>query len=37
MTVKIEQALERVPQEELDFFIKGNIFVKAKSYEICQL
>uniref|UniRef100_H3DEJ9 Dynein axonemal heavy chain 10 n=1 Tax=Tetraodon nigroviridis TaxID=99883 RepID=H3DEJ9_TETNG len=25
MTVKIEQALERVPQEELDFFIKGNL------------
>ena len=32
MTVKIEQAVERVPQEELDFFIKGKIFIKIKSY-----
>ena len=32
MTVKIEQAVERVTQEELDFFIKGKIFIKIKSY-----
>lgn len=32
MTVKIEQAVERVPQEELDFFIKGEIFIEIKSY-----
>lgn len=25
MTIKIEQAEGRVPQEELEFFIKGNI------------
>jgi len=25
MTVKIEQADDRVPHEELDFFLKGNV------------
>lgn len=32
MTIKIEQALERVPQEELEFFIKGKIFITVKLY-----
>lgn len=27
MTIKIEQAVERVPQEELEFFIKGKILI----------
>lgn len=29
MTIKIEQAEERVPQEELEFFIKGDLFRKV--------
>lgn len=28
MTVKIEQAEGRVPQEELDFFLKGDTLTK---------
>lgn len=34
MTIKIEQALERVPQEELEFFIKGKLFITIKPYYI---
>eukprot|EP00069_Balaena_mysticetus_P013367 bmy_01484T0 len=36
MTIKIEQAEERVPQEELDFFLKGNISLeKSKRKKPC--
>lgn len=34
MTIKIEQAEGRVPQEELDFFLKGNEFA---SFHFSQL
>lgn len=34
MTIKIEQAEGRVPQEELDFFLKGNGFVGFHSPPI---
>lgn len=30
MTIKIEQAEGRAPQEELEFFIKGEIFREAE-------
>ncbi|KAE8635010.1 hypothetical protein XENTR_v10002490 [Xenopus tropicalis] len=37
MTVKIEQADGRVPQEELDFFLKGNISLeKSKRKKPCS-
>lgn len=36
MTIKIEQAEDNVPQEELDFFLKGNmniyIYIEMYSY-----
>uniref|UniRef100_F1RFM8 Dynein axonemal heavy chain 10 n=1 Tax=Sus scrofa TaxID=9823 RepID=F1RFM8_PIG len=36
MTIKIEQAEGRVPQEELDFFLKGNISLeKSKRKKPC--
>ncbi|XP_073442216.1 dynein axonemal heavy chain 10 [Dendrobates tinctorius] len=36
MTIKIEQADARVPQEELDFFLKGNISLeKSKRKKPC--
>ncbi|KAI4568749.1 hypothetical protein MJG53_014367 [Ovis ammon polii x Ovis aries] len=36
MTIKIEQAEGRVPQEELDFFLKGNISLeKSKRTKPC--
>uniref|UniRef100_H3BAL0 Dynein axonemal heavy chain 10 n=1 Tax=Latimeria chalumnae TaxID=7897 RepID=H3BAL0_LATCH len=36
MTIKIEQAEGRVPQEELDFFLKGNISLeKSKQKKPC--
>ncbi|XP_055461995.1 dynein axonemal heavy chain 10 [Psammomys obesus] len=36
MTIKIEQADGRVPQEELDFFLKGNISLeKSKRKKPC--
>ncbi|XP_053336632.1 dynein axonemal heavy chain 10 [Clarias gariepinus] len=36
MTVKIEQAEGRVPQEELDFFLKGNLSLeKSKRKKPC--
>ncbi|KAF4011790.1 hypothetical protein G4228_003492 [Cervus hanglu yarkandensis] len=36
MTIKIEQAEGRVPQEELDFFLKGNISLeKSKRIKPC--
>lgn len=35
MTVKIEQAEARVPQEELDFFIKGED--SNKSFKIVPI
>uniref|UniRef100_A0A8B9BUE2 Dynein axonemal heavy chain 10 n=1 Tax=Anser brachyrhynchus TaxID=132585 RepID=A0A8B9BUE2_9AVES len=31
MTIKIEQADDRVPQEELDFFLKGNISLEKST------
>ncbi|XP_019718448.1 dynein heavy chain 10, axonemal-like [Hippocampus comes] len=31
MTIKIEQAEDRVPQEELEFFIKGNLSLEKSS------
>ncbi|MBZ3878788.1 Dynein heavy chain 10, axonemal [Sciurus carolinensis] len=37
MTIKIEQAEGRVPQEELDFFLKGNISLeKSKRKKPCS-
>ncbi|XP_051831868.1 dynein axonemal heavy chain 10 [Antechinus flavipes] len=37
MTIKIEQADGRVPQEELDFFLKGNISLeKSKRKKPCS-
>ncbi|XP_030074215.1 dynein axonemal heavy chain 10 [Microcaecilia unicolor] len=37
MTIKIEQAYGRVPQEELDFFLKGNISLeKSKLKKTCS-
>lgn len=30
MTIKIEQAVEGVPQDELEFFIKGETIMKLK-------
>ncbi|TWW60421.1 Dynein heavy chain 10, axonemal [Takifugu flavidus] len=33
MTIKIEQALERVPQEELEFFIKGNLSLEKSKHK----
>ncbi|XP_075882096.1 dynein axonemal heavy chain 10-like isoform X2 [Nelusetta ayraudi] len=37
MTVKIEQAEARVPQEELDFFIKGNLSLeKSRQKKPCD-
>ncbi|XP_023576433.1 dynein heavy chain 10, axonemal [Octodon degus] len=37
MTIKIEQAEGRVPQEELDFFLKGNISLeKSKRRKPCM-
>ncbi|KAK2497325.1 hypothetical protein MC885_009648 [Smutsia gigantea] len=36
MTIKIEQAEGRIPQEELDFFLKGNISLeKSKRKKPC--
>lgn len=39
MTIKIEQAEGRVPQEELEFFIKGELFreVQYSTYNSDQL
>ncbi|XP_028270606.1 dynein heavy chain 10, axonemal isoform X2 [Parambassis ranga] len=37
MTIKIEQAEGRVPQEELEFFIKGNLSLeKSKRKKLCD-
>uniref|UniRef100_A0A3P8UAE7 Dynein axonemal heavy chain 10 n=1 Tax=Amphiprion percula TaxID=161767 RepID=A0A3P8UAE7_AMPPE len=37
MTIKIEQAEERVPQEELEFFIKGNLSLeKSQRKKPCD-
>ncbi|XP_061673976.1 dynein axonemal heavy chain 10-like [Syngnathoides biaculeatus] len=33
MTIKIEQAEDRVPQEELEFFIKGNLSLEKSSRQ----
>ncbi|XP_077418138.1 dynein axonemal heavy chain 10-like isoform X2 [Vanacampus margaritifer] len=33
MTIKIEQAEDRVPQEELEFFIKGNLSLEKTSRQ----
>ncbi|XP_077600352.1 dynein axonemal heavy chain 10-like [Stigmatopora nigra] len=33
MTVKVEQAEDRVPQEELEFFIKGNLSLEKSSRQ----
>ncbi|XP_075852592.1 dynein axonemal heavy chain 10 [Microcebus murinus] len=33
MTIKIEQAEGRVPQEELDFFLKGNISLEKSKWK----
>lgn len=34
MTIKIEQAEGRVPQEELDFFLKGNELVLFHAFQL---
>ncbi|XP_067910590.1 dynein axonemal heavy chain 10 isoform X2 [Heterodontus francisci] len=37
MTIKIEQAEQRIPQEELEFFLKGNISLeKSKRVKPCH-
>ncbi|XP_072908128.1 dynein axonemal heavy chain 10 [Hemitrygon akajei] len=37
MTIKLEQAEQRVPQEELEFFLKGNIsLAKSKQPKPCH-
>lgn len=36
LTVKIEQAEGRAPQEELDFFLKGDILTKLNDVTVLQ-
>nr|XP_015221526.1 PREDICTED: dynein heavy chain 10, axonemal [Lepisosteus oculatus] len=37
MTIKIEQAEARAPQEELDFFLKGTVYALGQQYRLLLL